>query len=103
MADVNTNNTDVINNDMDLITINDMDDTHLVLSTIDNPFNPHDDYDKWKDWDEDNGYYTEAFVARLLDMEGDFDVDDDVKIKYLTDKVIKDILDNDVTNHYILI
>ena len=29
-----------------------------VLTTLDNPYDPHEDYDKWSIWDEENGYYT---------------------------------------------
>jgi hypothetical protein len=79
-------------------------DDNMVLTTIDNPFNPKLDYDKWKDWDETNGYNTESYVARLLDMEDiNFDVDDDLTINNLIDKVYHDILEQDVLEIYILI
>jgi hypothetical protein len=79
-------------------------DDNKVLTTKDNPFNPKLDYDKWKQWDEDNGYYTESYVARLLDMEDmDFEVDDDLTINYLIDKVYHDILENDDHDVYILV
>lgn len=75
----------------------------LVLTTVDNPFNPKTDYDKWKQWDEDNGYNTEAFVARLVSMEEGFDIDDEVSLHELTDKVIYSILDTDLSNTYTLV
>jgi hypothetical protein len=78
-------------------------DSNLVLTTVDNPYNPKTDYDKWQMWDEDNGYDTERFVARLVSMEDGFDIDDEVKLNELTDKVIREILDNDVINQYMLI
>lgn len=62
----------------------------LMLTTVDNPFNPKTDYDKWQQWDEDNGYYTESYIARLIADEEGFDIDDDVKMKELVDKVITD-------------
>lgn len=74
-----------------------------MLTTIDNPFNPNDDYVKWKYWDEDNGYHTESFLARLLTMEPDFDLDDEMKMAELTDKVILEILEHDVLNVYVLV
>lgn len=75
----------------------------LVLSTIDNPYSPHTEYDKWKQWDEDNGYDTEEFVARLVSMEQGFDVDDELSLNELMDKVVHEILDNDVLSIYILV
>lgn len=78
-------------------------DDNQVLTTKDNPFNPKTDYDKWKTWDEDNKYYTESYVARLLEMEGNFDVDNDLLINNLIDKVYHEIIENDVLGIYILV
>jgi hypothetical protein len=75
----------------------------LMLTTSDNPYNPKTDYDNWKQWDEDNGYDTESYVARVLAMQGSFDIDDEFKINSLLDKAYQDILKNDVLGVYILI
>lgn len=75
----------------------------LVLTTIDNPFNPKTEYAKWQTWDNDNGYYTEEFIARLISDEEGFDIDDEVKMIELTNKVINDILEHDMTKMYILV
>jgi hypothetical protein len=39
--------------------------THM-LSTIDNPFNPWTDYDEWLAYDELQGYYSNALLARVV-------------------------------------
>lgn len=83
--------------------VNELDLDTLVLTTKDNPYNPKTDYDKWKSWDEDNGYETEAYVARLLSMEEDFDIDDEIVLDTLTDKVVTEILEHDVLNVYVLV
>lgn len=75
----------------------------LVLSTHDNPYNPKTDYNSWKQWDEDNGYYTESYVARVMDMLGDFDVDDEIRINELTEKAIQEIIEIDNTGTYVLV
>lgn len=76
----------------------------LVLTTIDNPYNPKTNYDDWKQWDEDNGYYTEAYVGRLIVMEEEeFDVDDVFVLNDLIEKVYQDVLENDVLGVYMLI
>ncbi len=77
-------------------------DSDLVLTTIDNPYDPKTEYYKWKQWDEESGYYTEAYVARLLMMEKEFDIDDELVVVALTNKVINDILENDPLNIYAL-
>ena len=35
------------------------------LTTKDNPFHPVDEYDDWVRFDEDKGYYTNAFLDRI--------------------------------------
>jgi len=43
-----------------------------LLTTIDNPFNPFTEFDTWKRFDEDMGYYSLNYLARIstasLDM-----------------------------------
>lgn len=79
-------------------------DDNMMLTTSDNPFNPKLDYDKWKEWDETNGYNTESYVARLLDMEEvEFDVDDDLLINSLIDRIYHSILEHDILGVYVLV
>lgn len=79
-----------------------LEDADLVLTTIDNPYDPKQDYLKWKQWDEESGYHTEAYIARLLMMEEDFDIDDELGAVELTNKVINDVLEHDPRNIYAL-
>ena len=39
--------------------------TMYALSTIDNPFNPIDDYDRWLSYDISHGYNSSQWVGRL--------------------------------------
>lgn len=41
-----------------------------MLTTIDNPFNPWTQFDSWNAWDEQAGYYTLAFQARIVRTSG---------------------------------
>lgn len=75
----------------------------LVLTTIDNPYNPKEDYAKWRRWDVDNEYHTEAFLARMIDFDGLVDVDDELNLSIQTNKVIHEILEHDVMGIYKLI
>jgi hypothetical protein len=36
-----------------------------MLTTVDNPFNPFTQFDDWKRFDEDKGYYTCEYLARI--------------------------------------
>lgn len=36
-----------------------------MITTTDNPFNPFTQFDEWKAFDEDQGYYTCAYLARV--------------------------------------
>lgn len=74
-----------------------------MLSTIDNPFNPKEEYAKWQTWDRENGYDTESFVARLIQMDEEYDVEDDLKLNDIESRVIQDILEHDVLGVYILV
>ena len=37
----------------------------MMLTTIDNPFNPFTQWDEWKRYDEDKRYFTCAYLARI--------------------------------------
>lgn len=75
----------------------------LVLTTVDNPYNPHTQYEQWRRWDIENEYYTESFLARMLDLPLDMDLDDELSINILTIRAIQDIIDNDDANIYKLV
>lgn len=38
----------------------------VFLSTIDNPFDPHTQWQDWKRFDEDKGYYSSQYLARVV-------------------------------------
>ena len=43
----------------------------MMLTTIDNPFNPFTQWDEWKRYDEDNKYYTCSYLARIAKTSDD--------------------------------
>ena len=38
----------------------------VMLTTVDNPFDPFTQFDEWYAWDEAAGYHTTAFLARVV-------------------------------------
>ena len=42
-----------------------------TVTTIDNPFNPFDDYKSWLYFDTEKGYYTSSKLARLTKLSDD--------------------------------
>ncbi len=36
-----------------------------LLTTVDNPYHPIDEFDEWYKFDHDNGYYTMECLARV--------------------------------------
>ena len=43
----------------------------VTATTIDNPFNPFDDFDSWFMFDVEKGYYTSSKLARLTNLTDD--------------------------------
>ena len=42
-----------------------MENNVFMITTIDNPFNPFTQYDEWLAFDEQMGYYTNNYLARI--------------------------------------
>ena len=40
-----------------------------MLTTIDNPFDPFTQYDAWLAYDEQAGYYTNEYLARIANTD----------------------------------
>lgn len=37
-----------------------------LLSTSDNPYNPHTEWDDWYTWDERSGYHSLSLLGRII-------------------------------------
>lgn len=75
-------------------------DKDLMLTTMDNPFNPKENYDQWRNWDIANHYHTESLLARVVEIPEDadeFTIQEAIKMGMLS------ILEDDVTHTYRLI
>jgi hypothetical protein len=61
-----------------------------MLTTIDNPFNPWTQYEEWDAWDQDHGYYTAGYLARIVKTSDEMsEADQDLAIEYAIDEIIQ--------------
>ena len=62
-----------------------------MLTTIDNPYSPFDEYDKWYAWDLHKGYHTPSFLARVaIVSENLSDYDYNLAIEEAIDEIVKE-------------
>lgn len=46
-------------------------DRQVTATTIDNPFNPFDDFTSWFQYDIEKGYYTSSKLGRLTNLSNE--------------------------------
>ena len=80
-----------------------IDPASLILTTHDNPYNPHTEYEKWRRWDIDNGYDTESLIARMADIPADVDETNSLVMELYGNQAVQEILENDDMNIYKLV
>ena len=44
----------------------------IALSTSDNPYNPLTDYDRWEAYDNQKGYHTSEYLARIVKTTNEY-------------------------------
>ena len=52
-----------------------------ALTTIDNPFDPFTQFDKWFAYDEAHGYGCCSYLARIMKTSDNFSLEDQLKEK----------------------
>ena len=72
--------------------------TRYALSTVDNPFNPFEDFIQWYLYDIEKGYNSSGRLARVANLTDDLsEIEKDKAIE----KAIDDIIKYDITDKYI--
>ena len=60
------------------------------ITTIDNPFNPFDDFTSWFMFDIEKGYYTSSKLARLVELTDDMtELEESEEIERAIDRLIE--------------
>lgn len=61
-----------------------------LLTTVDNPFNPHTQFDEWNAYDISRGYNTLGFLARIARTSPEMsEPDQDHAIQQGIDEILK--------------
>ena len=61
----------------------------VMLTTIDNPFDPFTQWDEWKRFDEDMQYYTCEYLARIAKTSDDLsDADNELAIEDAINEIV---------------
>lgn len=69
----------------------------VMLTTIDNPFDPFDDFDSWFQFDVEKGYNSCAILARIDKSTDDMSYEENMME---TERAIDEIIKNDFQNIY---
>lgn len=69
----------------------------IMLTTIDNPFNPFTQYDEWEAFDLGHGYCCNAYVARMASYSLDLT---ESEMEEAAQQAIMQIVYEDVTGLY---
>ena len=61
-----------------------------MLTTIDNPYNPFEQFESWFLFDTEKGYNSSSYVARIAKLTDDMsEPEKDIEIERAIDEIIK--------------
>lgn len=67
------------------------DTTEYMLTTVDNPFNPFTQWDEWLAYDQNVGYNTPSFLARVAIVSDDLsEADVELAIQQAIDEIVQE-------------
>lgn len=69
----------------------------MMLTTIDNPFDPFTQWDEWRQYDEDKKYFTCSYLARIAKTSDDLSTAD---YNLAIDRAINEIVSLNINGMY---
>lgn len=61
-----------------------------MLTTTDNPYDPFTQFDSWQAFDEDKGYYTCSYLARIAKTSDELSEEDEaIAIESAMDEIVE--------------
>ncbi len=65
-------------------------DKEVMITTIDNPYNPFTQFEDWKAFDEYKGYFTCEYLARISNTSPDLsDEENSLEMKRAIDEICR--------------
>ena len=65
----------------------------VMLTTIDNPFDPFTDYDKWEQFDRAKGYHSNSLLARVAHISDELSEEQEAyEIEQAINEIVKENL-----------
>jgi hypothetical protein len=62
-----------------------------MLTTVDNPYDPWTQWDEWFAWDQNAGYHTPGFLARITRTADELsEADQHLAIQQAIDEIVKE-------------
>lgn len=62
-----------------------------MLTTVDNPYNPHTEFDDWNEYDVRSGHNTLAFLARIARTSDELSIpDQELAIDLAIDEIVRE-------------
>jgi hypothetical protein len=63
----------------------------FMLTTVDNPFDPFTQWDEWFAWDQNAGYHTPGFLARVARPSTELsEADQHLAVQQAIDEIVKE-------------
>ncbi len=63
----------------------------VMLTTVDNPFDPFTEYDAWLSYDHQLGYFTNEYLARVATTSDDLaETEQDDDIEQAIDEIVRE-------------
>lgn len=62
----------------------------VMITTVDNPYNPFTQFEEWETFDEEHGYFTCSYLARIAKVSDNLsDTDEALAIERAIDEIVK--------------